>query len=114
MRRISQRSRPYTGTSFLYWVFTPLALALLGSVALIWYHPLVAPVWAVWGNLGAQLASHLLTALFWGPWQARLSKDERGPGSPYLAEILATHWIRTLLINVYGFTLLAWAIRALG
>lgn len=97
-----------------YWVFTPLALALFGSMALIWYHPVVAPVWAIWGNLGAQLASHVLTALFWGPWQAKLSKDKRGPSSPYLAKILATHWIRTLLINVYGFILLAWTIRALA
>lgn len=94
-----------------YWIFTPLALALAGSVALIWYHPTVAPAWAIWGNIVAQLASHILTGIFWGPWQAKLSKDERGPASPHLTKILATHWIRTLLINVYGFILLAWAIR---
>ncbi len=94
-----------------YWVFSPLALALVGSIALIWCHPIVAPSWAVWGNLVAQLASHFLTGIFWGPWQAKLSKDSSGPDSPYLAKILATHWMRTLLINAYGFLLLAWAIR---
>jgi hypothetical protein len=97
-----------------YWVFAPLALALLGSVTLIWYHPEDSPGWAIWGNLGCQLASHLLTAIFWGRWQAELSKDPRGPDSPYLAKILATHWIRTGLISSYGFILLAWAICVLA
>ena len=97
-----------------YWIFTPLGLALIGSIVLIWYHPLVAPAWAIWGNLAAQLASHFLTAIFWGRWQAKLSKDERGPDSPYLRKILATHWIRTLLINAYGVILLCWSIRALA
>jgi len=96
-----------------YWIFTPLGLALAGSVALIWHHPRASPTWAIWGNLTCQVASHLLTAIYWGRWQAKLSKDERGPASPYLAKILATHWIRTLLINVYGLILLGWAIGAL-
>jgi hypothetical protein len=47
-----------------YWVFIPLALALLGSISLIWCHPNLSPAWALWGNLSAQIASHLLTALF--------------------------------------------------
>jgi hypothetical protein len=97
-----------------YWIFAPAGLALAGSIALVWYHPDVSPGWAIWGSLSCQLASHLLTAIFWGPWQARLSKDERGPASPYLAKILATHWIRTLLINAYGLIVLIWSIRALG
>jgi hypothetical protein len=96
-----------------YWIFTPLGLALIGSIALIWYHPEISPNWAIWGNLISQLTSHLLTAIFWARWQAQLSRDDRGPTSPYLAKILATHWIRTLLINAYGLILLAWAIHAL-
>jgi hypothetical protein len=97
-----------------YWVFAPLALALIGSITLIWHHPLGSPVWAIWGNLGLQLVSHVLTALFWGKWQGKLSKDPRGPAGPYLSRILATHWIRTLLINLYALTLLVWAIRTLA
>jgi hypothetical protein len=95
-----------------YWIFTPLGLALAGSIALIWYHPAASPPWAIWGNLGCQLASHVLTALLWGPWQAKLAKDDRGPASPYLGRILATHWIRTMLINAYGLFLLAWSIHS--
>lgn len=94
-----------------YWIFAPLGLALAGSLALIWYHPAGSPGWAIWGNLAFQLASHVLTAIYWGPWQAKLSKDERGPVSAYLKKILSTHWIRTALINAYGFVLLFWALR---
>ena len=82
-----------------YWVFAPLGLALFGSLMLIGYHPAVAPAWARYGNLACQLVSHPLTAILWGPWQAKLSRDDRGPASPYLERILATHWIRTLIIN---------------
>jgi hypothetical protein len=95
-----------------YWIFAPLGIGPVGSFALIWHHPDISPGWAIWGNLGCQLASHLLTAILWGQWQAKLSKDDRGSASPYLAKILATHWIRTMLINSYGLILLAWAIRA--
>lgn len=96
-----------------YWVFAPVALSLAGAVALLWYRPAPSPPWLAWAALGAQLASHLLTAAMWGRWQARLSRDPRGGASPWLARILSTHWIRTLLINLYGFLLLVWAIRVL-
>ena len=82
-----------------YWIFTPVALALGGAVALLWYHPQLTPQWTLAANLSCQLASLILTALTWGRWQARLSADPRGPQSPFLARILATHWIRTGLIT---------------
>jgi hypothetical protein len=93
-----------------YWIFAPIALALLGSVVLVSYHPIGSPGWAVWGNLGCQSLSLILTALFWGRWQAKLAKDPLGSESPYLKKILATHWVRTLLINAYAFSLLAWVL----
>lgn len=97
-----------------YWIFAPLGLAFAGSIALIWYHPAGSPAWAIWGNLVLQVASHALTAIFWGRWQAKLSTDERGPASAYLEKILATHWVRTALINAYGLVLLFWALRVLA
>ena len=97
-----------------YWVFAPLALAFIGSVALVWYHPAGSPVWAIWGNLFCQIVSHILTALMWGPWQAKLSRDMTGGKSMYLIKILKTHWIRTFLINAYGLILLVWAIQVLS
>src|SRR6185312_16985337 len=85
-----------------YWVFAPIGLALAGSITLVFYHPSRSREWVIWGNLTAQLLSHLLTAVFWGRLQGNLSRDERGPDSPYLAKFLATHWIRTLLISIYS------------
>ncbi len=93
-----------------YWVLLPVGLAFAGSITLIWYRPARSPLWAVWCALVFQIASHVLTALLWGRWQAKLSKDPLGPASPYLTKIVSTHWIRSLLINAYGFTLLVWAI----
>ena len=94
-----------------YWIFTPVALALIGSIILIWYHPAHSPAWAIWGVLLTQVVSHILTAIFWGQWQAKLSQDPLGSKSPYLTKILTTHWLRTLLINIYAFILLIWVIQ---
>jgi hypothetical protein len=93
-----------------YWIFAPVGLAFLGSVVLFWYHPADSPRWAMWGVFLAQAFSLLLTALFWGPWQAKLSKDPLGSKSPYLRKILKKHWLRTLLINAYAFILLVWVL----
>ncbi len=97
-----------------FWVFLPVGLAFAGSIGLVWYRPAHSPAWAAWCALSCQIASHALTALLWGRWQAKLSKDALGPASPYLAKILSTHWIRTLLINAYAFILLAWTIEWLA
>ena len=47
-----------------YWVFTPLGLALISSIVLIWYHPEASPTWGITGNLVFQIASLVLTAIF--------------------------------------------------
>src|SRR5215831_18697108 len=91
-----------------YWVFLPVGLALVGSVGLVWYHPAGSPSWAIYGNLTCQLLALILTAVFWGRWQARLSTDNLGSESQYLNKILKTHWIRTLLINAYAIILFLW------
>jgi hypothetical protein len=93
-----------------YWIFAPVGLALAGGIALVRFHPAGSPAWAIWGNLGCQLLSLGLTAALWGRWQAKLARDPRGPASPYLDRILATHWLRTLLITAYAVTLLAWVV----
>ncbi len=92
---------------------TPVTLAFIGSIILFWYHPSGSPAWAMWGTFLSQLLSLVLTAIFWGPWQAKLSKDPLGSKSPYLTRILKTHWLRTLLINAYAFILLAWVVLAI-
>jgi len=91
-----------------YWIFIPVGIAFLGSVTLIWFHPEKSPAWAIWGCLFCQLISHILTAIFWGPWQAKLSRDPLGSQSPYLQKIIKTHWVRTALINLYAAILFVW------
>jgi hypothetical protein len=98
-------------TKLPYWVFVPLAAAFAGSIALIWYRPPGSPEWAVWSNVGCQVTSHVLTAVLWGPWQAKLSRDDAGGRSEYLDLIVRTHWIRTLLITAFGAVQLAWAVQ---
>jgi hypothetical protein len=97
-----------------WWVLLPVGLALAGSIGLIWYRPAYSPVWAVSCAPGCQIASHVLTALLWGRWQAKLRRDPLGAESPCLVSILSTHWIRTLLIDAYGFNLLSWSIECLA
>jgi len=94
-----------------YRVFLPSASALSDSLVLIWYHPASSPAWGIWCNLACQLASHVLTALFWGRWQAKLSHDNADGNGVYLALILNTDWVRTLLISAYGAILLGSTIQ---
>lgn len=97
-----------------FWIFLPVGLGLAGSVALIWYHPASSPLWGFWGVPACQILSLILTGIFWGRWQARLSRDPSGPKSPYLMKILKTHWIRTLLVNLNALILLVWAVAVLS
>jgi hypothetical protein len=94
-----------------YWIFVPVGLSFAGSVGLLWFHPASVSVAMLRAAFATQLASHILTAVLWGPWQAKLSRDERASRSPYLGRILATHWIRTALISAYGIILLIAAMR---
>jgi len=97
-----------------YWVFIPVGMAFIGSITLFWYHPGNIPVLEIWIAFGFQFISHILTALSWGQWQAKLAKDESGSNSPWLAKILKTHWFRTVLINAYGLMLLYITIQTLS
>ena len=96
------------------WIFVPVGLALAGSAALVWYHPDGSPPWGFWGVLSCQLLSLVLTGIFWGRWQARLSRDPLGSNSPYLTKILKTHWIRTLLVNMSALVLFVWTLFVLS
>lgn len=97
-----------------FWVFAPVGVTFAGSIALLWYRPAGSPSWLPWTAFACLLTSHLLTAFLWGPWQAKLSRDPDGPEGIYLSRILSTHWIRTLLISLYGVVLLGWSIQILA
>jgi hypothetical protein len=61
-----------------YWIFTPVGMSVLGSIALIWYHPSNSPLWGIGGVLLCQVLSIVLTAVYWGRWQAQLAQDPQG------------------------------------
>jgi hypothetical protein len=90
-------------------VFIPVGLAFIDSVILFWYHPSKSPRWAIWGSFLCQFLSHILTAVFWGRWQANISPI-LGPGDPLLDKIIKTHWIRTALITGYALIFLVWTV----
>jgi hypothetical protein len=50
------------------------------------------------GAVLCQAVSIVLTAGYWGRWQARIGRDPAGPDSRYLAQILNMHWARFLLV----------------
>ena len=95
-----------------YWIFAPFGVSFVGGVALVWIHPVDSPLWAIYSALICQILASLLTAVFWGRWQAQLATDPMGPESPYLEKILKTHWIRTLLVNAYAGFILVTAVAA--
>jgi len=84
-------------------VFVPGTLALVGTALLLRFTPAGVPVWLVWLALGIDLLMYLLTAVWWGPQQAKLTD----PRSPRFRLIVKTHWVRTALVSAYGFALLA-------
>jgi hypothetical protein len=97
-----------------YWIFAPVGIAFLGSIALLRYHREGSAMWIAWMALICQILSMILTALFWGRWQGKLAQDSLGPKILYLVRILRTHWVRTALINAYAFLLLVWAAEECG
>ena len=65
-----------------YWIFIPVGLSFIGAIALFWYHSDKISNWEIWISFTIQFLSHLLTAIFWGQWQAKLSKYSLGAASP--------------------------------
>ena len=89
-------------------VFPVAGVALLGSIALIWWRPAGVTATAVWLNLGVQLVTHASTAAFWARWQANTHFAKLGDGTldPMYARIIAAHWLRAALITLNGLVVL--------
>jgi hypothetical protein len=85
-----------------YVIFVPSGLALLGMILLLHSPPLDVPVWLLWTALGLYILTYGLTAVWWGPQQAKLIDTK----SPRFGLILRTHWIRTVLVAGFAVLLL--------
>ena len=97
-----------------YWIFTPVGLSVLGSIALIWYHPSNSPLWGIGGVLLCQVLSIVLTAVYWGRWQAQLAQAPRGSESPHLAKITQNALGADAYCQWSAMVLLVWAIMVLS
>jgi hypothetical protein len=81
----------------------------IGTIAL--RHPRVP--WSMIGlSAAVQLSIFVTTALMWSRWQHRLGESgyvhmPDGSLNPLYERIMDTHWVRIVLICVYGATVLA-------
>jgi len=85
-------------------VFPVAALALFGSMAMIWWRPSGVMPTPLWLNVILQLATPALTLALWGRWQAQthFARLVDGTLDPTYARIMGTHWIRVALITANG------------
>ena len=85
-------------------IFPMAGVAVLGSVALIWWRPEGVTAAPVWINLALHVATYTGTAVFWGRWQAQTHFARLHDGSldPTYAQAMSTHWIRCVLITLNG------------
>lgn len=102
-------------------VFPQAALATVLSVRLLRTHPPRVPLWTLRLGVAIQVALWVLTAAFWGRWQAQIALPDAdatsllGPADYGLYELLVnTHWLRVGLITLYAL-LASWVvIREIG
>ncbi len=85
-------------------IFPVAAIAFFGSIALIWWRPDGVDSASVWINVAVQLAVYILTAAFWGRWQAQThyARLPSGALDPMYIRVMSTHWIRGALITANG------------
>lgn len=78
-----------------YVLFVPSGLAFIGGLYLLFASPQGVPEWLLALAFGMYVLMYVLTAIWWGPQQAKLT-DTR---SPRFRLILRTHWVRTALVS---------------
>jgi hypothetical protein len=93
-----------------YILFVPSALVFVGGSLLFFMRPAGVPEWLLAAGFGTYVLTYLLTALWFGPEQARLID----PTSSRLTAINNSHWVRTALVSGYGLSLLAALALRLG
>ena len=94
-----------------YILFVPSGLTFVGAILLMRWTPGGVPRWILWTALAQYILTYVLTAIWWGPQQAELTRTD----TPRFKLIVKTHWVRTALVTGYGvFMLAALAMRISG
>ncbi len=85
-------------------IFPVEAVAVSGSIAMIWWRPEGVDAMSVGINVALHLIVYALTAAFWGRWQAQTHYARLPDGSlyPMYARVMSTHWIRGILVTANG------------
>lgn len=85
-----------------YILFVPSALTFIGAILLLhWTPPGVTPS-ILWVALASYILTYVLTAVWWGPEQAKLTRTD----TPRFELIIKTHWVRTALVTGYAVLML--------
>jgi hypothetical protein len=97
-------------------IFPVAAIAVSGSIALIWLRPEGVTAAPVWLNIALQVATYTLTAAFWARWQAQTHYAKLPDGSldPMYVRAMSTHWIRATLITLNGLAVFWMVIQHLS
>jgi hypothetical protein len=97
-------------------IFPVAAIAVFGSIALIWCRPEGVTVAPVWMNIAVHVATYTLTAVFWARWQAQthFAKMPESGLDPMYVRAMSTHWIRATLITLNGLAMFWMVIQHLS
>ena len=93
-----------------YILFIPSGLTFAGGLYLLFARPAGVPQWLIALAFGMYVLMYALTAVWWGPEQAKLTD----PLSPRLALIIRTHWARTALVTGYALCFLFAVVLRIG
>jgi hypothetical protein len=86
-----------------YVLFIPSALIFIGTILLLFWTPPGLSHWIIWIALAQYVLIYVLTAAWWGPQQAKLTRTD----TPPFGLIIKTHWVRTALVTGYAVSMLA-------
>lgn len=86
-----------------YILFVPSALTFIGAILLLHWTPSGVTHSILWIALAQYILTYVLTAVWWGPQQARLTRTD----TPQFSLVIETHWVRTALVTGYAACMLA-------
>lgn len=83
-------------------ILAPAILVSIGATLMLWWRPIGVPDWMPWTGFALQILLIAGTAAWWGPLMARLEAPGGGLMADRYALLMATHWIRVLIVTAYG------------
>ncbi len=82
-------------------IFIPAGIVFLGSIVMLWKRPEGVSLSMSRAGVGLLVVTYVLTSAWWGPLMARLATQDEGLSLPLYHLLMATHWLRVVLITAY-------------